>query len=99
MNRFNSHGHSSSLPEALQASTLTQTSEAGVMAFFDGLCAIAETLERGAPAQVSMGITPSLYELIKAFCGADSRFPRVMSNVWVVDRAQLRGHATSSSKS
>lgn len=95
MNSSNSHGHSSSLPEALQASALTPTSEAGVMAFFEGLCAIAETLERGAPAQVSLGITPSFYELIKAFCGADSRFPRVMANVWVEDRAQVRRHGTS----
>lgn len=99
MNSFNSSEHPSSLPVEPQGSALTPTTEAGVMAFFEGLCAIAETLERGAPAQVSLGITPSLYELIKAFCGADSRFPRVMSNVWVVDRAQLRGHATSSSKS
>jgi len=81
--------------DSLQAPTLTPTSEAGVIAFFDGLCAIAETLECGAPTQAALGITPSLYDLVKVVCGSDSRFPRVMANVWVVDRAQLRGHATS----
>ncbi len=89
-------GHLSSSPEVLQACTLTPASEAGILAFFEGLCAIAETLERGAPAQAALGITPSLYDLVKAVCGSDSRFPRVMANVWVVDRAQLRGYTKSS---
>lgn len=68
---------------------LTPVTEAGIRAFFDGLCGIAETIERGMPARAAMGITPSLYELVKVFCGNDERFQRVMSNIWLVDRSQL----------
>lgn len=68
---------------------LTPATEAGIRAFFDGLCGISETIERGMPAMAAMGITPSLYELVKVFCGNDERFQRVMGSIWVVNRSQL----------
>jgi len=76
-------------PGNSQSSPLTPASEPGIRAFFDGLCGIAETIERGMPATAAMGITPSLYELIQVFCGKDERFHRVMSNIWLVERSQL----------
>lgn len=72
-----------------QATPLTPTSEDGVRTFFEGLCAITETIERGAPARVAISITPSLHGLVKGFCGTDKRFSRVMSNIWLVEREQM----------
>lgn len=71
---------------------LTPTSVEGVRSLFEGFCAIAETIERGAPASAAIAVTPSVMELLKHFCGDDPRFGRVAANLWVVSRENIKAH-------
>ncbi|MDF9778872.1 hypothetical protein [Pseudomonas baetica] len=69
---------------------LTPTSEKGIKAFFEGLCAIVETIEQGAPAEAGIAISPSMLELLKHFCESDPRFGRVVANLYVVPRIDMK---------
>ncbi|TPG89837.1 hypothetical protein EAH72_31150 [Pseudomonas caspiana] len=71
---------------------LTPTSVEGVRSFFEGLCAIVETIERGAPASAAIAVTPSILELLKHYCGEDPRYPRVAANLNVVSRPDIVNH-------
>lgn len=72
--------------------SLTPTSVEGVQSFFEGLCAIVETIERGAPASAAIAVTPSVLELLKHFCGEDPRYPRVAANLNIVNRTDIINH-------
>lgn len=69
---------------------LTPTSEQGIKVFFEGLCAIVQTIELGAPAEAGVAISPSMLELLKHFCESDPRFGRVVANVYVVPRIDMK---------
>lgn len=69
---------------------LTPTSEHGIKAFFEGLCAIVDTIELGAPAEAGVAISPSMLELLKHFCESDSRYGRVVANLYVVPRIDMK---------
>lgn len=75
-----------------QSVLTTPTSEQGVRDFFDGLAAIHETLQRGAPAQVALAITPNLASLLEQFCSADPRYKRVMADVWIQDYQAIKAN-------
>ncbi|MGF6282298.1 hypothetical protein ABH908_000218 [Pseudomonas frederiksbergensis] len=69
---------------------LTPTSEQGVKAFFEGLCAIVETIEQGAPAEAGIAVTPSMRDLLEHFCHSDARYLRVVANLYVVRRVDMK---------
>jgi hypothetical protein len=76
----------------------TPATREGVLALFEGLCGIQNTLRLGAPAQAAIGITPSLVYLLKQHCADDPRFKAVMAEVRVVDRLTLVNASTDHSK-
>lgn len=68
----------------------TPVTEEGVRAFFNGLAALHRTMERGAPGQAAVAITPSLLGLLEQFCSKDERYSRVIANVFIVDYAVIK---------
>lgn len=69
---------------------LTPATEMGAKAFFEGLCAIRETLTFSAAAGAAVAITPSLRDLVATFCSGDPRYQVVMANVWVQDYQAMK---------
>lgn len=69
---------------------LTPTSEHGIKAFFEGLCAIVETIEQGAPAEAGIAVSPSMRDLLEHFCRSDPRYMRVVANLYVVRRVDMK---------
>lgn len=69
---------------------LTPTSEQGIWALFEGLCAMVETLELGAPAEAGIAISPSIYQLLNHFCHTDARYARVVANLYVLPRTVMK---------
>lgn len=67
----------------------TPATREGIVALFEGLCGIRNTLCLGAPAQAAIALTPSLVYLLEQHCGNDPRFKAVIAEVWVVDRLTL----------
>ena len=47
-------------------------------------------MERGAPGQAAVAITPSLLGLLEQFCSKDERYSRVIANVFIVDYAVIK---------
>lgn len=72
---------------------LTPTSVRGIKAFFEGLCSIVETIEQGAPAEAGIAITPSMLEMLAHCCNSDPRYGRVVANLFVVQRIDMKGAA------
>lgn len=73
-------------------SALTPVSEQGVRALFEGLAAVHETTVFSGPAGAAIAITPSLFSLLKQYCGADPRFNSVMANIWPMDYRSMKEH-------
>lgn len=67
----------------------TPATREGIVALFEGLCGIRNTLCLGAPAQAAIALTPSLVYLLEQHCGNDPRFKSVMAEIRVVDRLTL----------
>lgn len=73
---------------------LTPTSEQGIRSLFEGLCAIVETIELGAPAEAGIAVTPSVRQLLQHFCQTDPRYARVVANLYVLPRTVMKKSRT-----
>jgi len=71
---------------------LTPISEDGIRALFEGFCAMQNTLYVGGFAEAAIAVSPSIWDLIKQFCGNDPRYPDVMSKICLMDYAVMKSN-------
>lgn len=74
----------------LSSNNLTPSELGALRAFYDGLCAIGAILERGAPGQAGIAISPILYVLLRDTFGQDVLFTRLMANLWVQEVSTMK---------
>lgn len=73
-----------------RAAPTTPVTEDAVRALFEGLALMHPTMERGAPGKAAVAVTPGLAGLLEQFCSKDSRYMRVMANVFILEYADIK---------